>query len=124
MKRVLTFIGSAAVVLVVLSLVFSVPTASPVAAREGSGSADAGKQIFLDQKCDLCHDVSTAGITAKTKSAAMKGPDLVNVADDAATITSYVKQESEKDGKKHKKAIKGSDDEIASVVAWIKAQTN
>ncbi|UCF36544.1 MAG: cytochrome c [Acidobacteriota bacterium] len=123
MKRVLTIIGSAAVVLVVLSLVWSFPTANPVAAREGSGSADAGKQVFLDQKCDLCHDVSTAGITAKTKSAAMKGPDLVNIATDEAAIAAYLKQESEMNGKKHKKAIKGSDDEIASVVAFIKAQT-
>ena len=39
-----------------------------------------GKQIFLAQKCSLCHSVSSAGIERTVKSEKVAGPDLTNLA--------------------------------------------
>ena len=51
-------------------------SALPVRAAE----PPAGRQaVFLAQKCNTCHAVSSAGIEATTKSEKMKGPDLVGV---------------------------------------------
>lgn len=93
--------------------------AAPAQAAE---AAD-GKAVFLAQKCNLCHSVSTAGIEATTKSDAMKGPDLSTTgAHDPAALAKYLKQEETVDGKKHKKAFKGSDEELQALIAWLNEQ--
>jgi len=83
-----------------------------------------GKEVFETQKCNLCHDVSTVGIEAKTKSEKLKGPDLVNLADsyEADWIVKYVKKEAELDGKTHKKPFKGTDEELQALVDWLLEQ--
>ncbi|MBL7128153.1 MAG: cytochrome c [Ignavibacteria bacterium] len=83
-----------------------------------------GKQIFEDEKCNLCHSVSTVGIEAKTKKEAFKGPDLVNLADsfEADWIVKYLKKEADKDGKSHKKPFKGTDEELQALVDWLLEQ--
>ncbi len=88
-----------------------------------SGDLD-GKEIFLKQKCDLCHTVSTAGIEAKVKSEAMKGPDLANVGDrhDAEWIENWLRKKVEMNGKKHPKAFTGSDEELGALIAWLQNQ--
>ncbi len=93
--------------------------AGPVAQAEGMKD---GKAIFLAQKCNMCHSVSTAGITATTTSAKMKGPDLVNLHEDAATLTAYLKKTGKIHDKLHVKELKGTDEEIKAVVTWILAQ--
>ncbi|GAB4239456.1 MAG: hypothetical protein Kow00109_14240 [Acidobacteriota bacterium] len=96
-------------------------SAVAVAAQEGSGGAD-GKAIFLAQKCNMCHDVSTVGITATTKSEKMKGPDLKGIGKDVDWIMKYLKKEVDLDGKKHTKKFTGSDDELKVLAEWIAAQ--
>jgi len=91
----------------------------PVAQAQG---AKDGKQIFLDQKCNMCHSVPTAGITATTKSEKMKGPDLVNVKEDAKTLTAFLKRTADLDGKKHPKEVKLSDADLSALINWILAQ--
>jgi mono/diheme cytochrome c family protein len=81
-----------------------------------------GKAIFLANKCNTCHSVSTAGIERTTKSEKMAGPDLVNVKTDAETLAKYLRKEADKKGKKHGKAFTGSDEEIGALIAWIQAQ--
>ena len=83
-----------------------------------------GKQVFEDEKCNLCHDVSTVGIEAKTKSEKLKGPDLVNLAEvyEAEWIAKYVKKEADKEGKTHKKPFKGTDEELQALVDWLLEQ--
>jgi cytochrome c2 len=94
-------------------------SATPAGATE---AAD-GKAVFLAEKCNLCHSVSSAGIEATTKSEAMKGPDLSTTGPhDAAALAKYLKQEETKDGKKHKKAFKGSDEELQTLIAWLNEQ--
>jgi mono/diheme cytochrome c family protein len=83
-----------------------------------------GKEIFLAQKCNTCHSVSTAGIEATTKSEKMKGPDLVGVvqAHDPAWVKDFIQKKTDKEGKKHAKEYKGTQEELEAIVAWLAEQ--
>ena len=86
-----------------------------------AGAAPDGKQIFLDQKCNMCHAVSSAGLTPTSK---IKAPDLAGLAskEDPAWVTKFLKKEADKNGKKHLKNFTGTDEELAAVVAWLQKQ--
>ncbi len=110
MKRNLAF--TAFLVVVMLAALSFAPRASAVD----------GKTLFLDQKCNMCHSVSTAGIERTTKSEKMAAKDLVDLDKDAAALTKYIKKETDLDGKKHGKAFTGTDEELGAVVTWILEQ--
>lgn len=81
-----------------------------------------GKKIFLAQKCEACHSISSAAIKATGK---VKAPDLTGLAAslDAAWLGKYLrKQEKTKAGKTHLKAFTGSDEEMGALVSWLQAQ--
>ena len=124
MTKVLSGIGTLVVVALVFSLVWISPVAKPAVQQEGSGTAEGaeGQKLFMAQKCNLCHEVSTVGIKAKTTSEKMKGPDLVGIEMDAATMAPYLKGESELNGAKHKKKASCSDAELKTVIDWVLAQ--
>lgn len=84
-----------------------------------AGEESPGKQIYLDQKCNMCHPVSTAGIESK-----MDKGDLVGLADqyEADWLVQYLKKEADKDGKTHGKAFKGTDEELKALVDWLLEQ--
>jgi cytochrome c5 len=89
-----------------------------------AGAAD-GKAVFVAQKCDTCHSVSTAGIAATTKSEKMKGPDLVGVvqAHDRAFVADIVhKKINGPNGKKHVKEWKGTEEELQALIDFLEAQ--
>lgn len=103
----------------------------PASRAGGAPAADAGgdtnldgKEIFLSQKCNLCHSVSSADIEAKTKSEKVRGPDLVDVGERHQTdfLLEYLRKEAEIDGEKHNKAFTGSDEELGALVAWLEDQ--
>ncbi len=100
---------------------FAAPQPSP---GEAMSSSPDGKEIFLNQKCNLCHSVSTAGIEATIKSAAMRGPDLVNVGDrhDAQWMKDWLHKKVEMNGKKHRKLFTGSDEELDTLIDWLQHQ--
>lgn len=84
-----------------------------------------GKQIFLDQKCNMCHAVSSADIQATTKSATMKGPDLAGhlANKDANVIADELrKKKNLASGKPHPKAFTGTDEELGALIAWLQDQ--
>lgn len=83
-----------------------------------------GKEVFEDEKCNLCHSVSTQDIKAKTKNENMMGPDLVNLADnyEADWIVKYIKKEAKKEGHSHMKPFKGTDEELQALVDWLLEQ--
>ena len=87
-----------------------------------AGAATDGKQIFLDQKCNMCHTVSSASITPTSK---IKAPDLTGLAvkEDPAFLKKYLKKEADKNGKKHIKPFSGTDAQLDAVVAWLQKQT-
>lgn len=94
-----------------------VPDVPPAA-----GAATEGKQLFLDQKCNMCHTVSSASITPTSK---IKAPDLTGLAskEDPAFLKKYLKKEADKNGKKHLKPFSGTDAQLDALVAWLRKQT-
>jgi cytochrome c2 len=84
-------------------------------------SATDGKDVFLAQKCDNCHTVSSVEITAKTDNEKMRGPDLSQVkAREAALLVAYLEGEEEHDGKAHRVRFRGSDKELEILVDWLR----
>jgi len=121
MKQTLGFTLSIVITVVMLAILYSGPGAAPAAAQ--AAKVLDGKQIFLAQKCNLCHSVSPAGIAATTKSEKMKGPDLVGLAKkDAKLLNSYLRKTADINGKKHAKQFTGSDEEIGALIAWLQKQ--
>jgi mono/diheme cytochrome c family protein len=121
MKQTIGFTLSIVLTVVLLAILYSGPAASPAAAQ--GGKLD-GTAIFLAQKCNLCHAVSTAGIEATTKSDKMKGPDLAGAAAkrDAKLLNGYLRKTENINAKKHVKQFTGSDEELGALIAWLQSQ--
>jgi mono/diheme cytochrome c family protein len=81
-----------------------------------------GKKIFLAQKCDTCHSVSSADIKATGK---IKAPDLAGpVAKlDATLLSNYLRRNADINNKKHLKPFTGSDEELGALISWLQKQT-
>ena len=119
MKKLALF----AITLVTPLLLVALTISSAAYAGPAAGGSLNGKTIFLAQKCNLCHSVSSAGIEAKMHGS-MAGPDLTGVGErhEAKLIEEFVTQQTEIDGQKHKKKFTGSDEELAALVDWLSAQ--
>ena len=76
-----------------------------------------GKKVFETQKCNACHTVASAGITSKKKDAV----DLSTVGSTykADFLTKYLKKDAKIKDVVHKVALKGTDEEQASLVKWL-----
>ena len=121
MRQTLGFALSIVITLAMLALVYSGPGAAPAAAQ--AAKVLDGKQIFLAQKCNLCHSVSPAGIAATTKSEKMKCPDLVGLSKkEAKLLNSYLRKTADINAKKHAKQFTGSDEELGALIAWLQKQ--
>lgn len=120
MKKAPTLAIVAAAVVCAALILSSAPTATALAGDGGAG----GKQIFLSERCNLCHSVSSAGIKAKAKSESMRGPDLTGASadKDPAWLAGYLRQKVRKDGELHKRGFKGSDEELQALVDWLLEQ--
>lgn len=120
MKQTLAFASLIVLTGFLLALSYSNP--AEVAAAEVT-KLD-GKQIFIAQKCNLCHTVSSAAIQAITKSEKMKGPDLTGLTpkQDAKLLNDYLRKKADINGKKHGKEFTGSDEEIGALIAWLQKQ--
>lgn len=100
---------------VVLALAFSVAPATM--AQEMLD----GEEVFMAQKCNLCHAVEAAGIEAKVKSDKMKGPDLGGYEPDEETdLGAFLRKEKEMDGVEHRREFKGTDEELQALLDWLK----
>ena len=119
MKQTIGFTLSVLAAVILLAAFYSGPASGAAAPAKADG-----KQIFLAQKCNLCHTVSSAGIERTMKSEKMAGPDLTNLAakQDAAALTKFLRKEGEIGGKKHGKAFTGSDEELGAVISWLQQQ--
>ena len=111
-----------AISMLALALLVTTFTVVPVAGAAAAGLD--GKAIFMAQKCNQCHAVSSVGIEAKVQSEKMKGPDLAGglEKEDAATLNSYLKKQSKINDKLHKVDFKGTDEELSAVIEWLKQQ--
>jgi mono/diheme cytochrome c family protein len=123
MRQTIGFTVSVLAAVVLLAAFYSGPAAGGALAAAAPAKLD-GKQIFLAQKCSLCHSVSSAGIERTVKSEKVAGPDLTNTAakEDASKLVKFLRKEGELNGKKHGKAFTGTDEELGALIAWLQAQ--
>lgn len=91
------------------------------ARAQTAGKVLDGKQIFMAQKCDACHTVSSADIKPTGK---IKAPDLTGLATqrEANWLVKFLRKEVDNKGKKHLKPFTGSDEELGALVAWLQDQ--
>ncbi len=96
--------------------------AAPTAAAKAASTLD-GKAIFLANKCNTCHSVSSADIKATLKTS--KAPDLTGVAskEDASFLAKFLRKKEARNGKMHMKAFTGTDEEIGALISWLHRQT-
>ncbi len=77
------------------------------------------KAIFLANKCNTCHGISSQGV-AKTM-AASKAPDLSKVGGkiNAATLNKYLMKTAQVNGKDHPKKWGGSPADLTALATWL-----
>jgi mono/diheme cytochrome c family protein len=102
-------------------LALAVPAALSLATPASAAEQLDGKKIFLGQKCETCHAVSSAEIKATGK---IKAPDLTGTAvkRDATALSNYLRQKDQINNKKHVKAFTGTDEELGALIAWLQKQ--
>ncbi len=105
-------------------LVFAVVVAGGLTVSELAAQSADGQALFMSGKCNMCHSVSSVEIEATAKSEKMRGPDLAMVADfgEKADVAKFLKKEMERNGKNHKIAFKGTDEELQALVDWLLEQ--
>jgi mono/diheme cytochrome c family protein len=102
-------------------LALAMPAAALLSTPARAAEQLDGKKIFLAQKCETCHAVSSADIKATGK---IKAPDLTGTAAkrDATLLSGYLRRNAEIGGKKHIKPFTGSDEEAGALIAWLQKQ--
>lgn len=115
-RRLAELLGLTALVAVVLAPGLLLATSPARAAADHPGKA-----VFVAQKCSMCHSVDSLGIAATTKSETMRGPDLSNTGNkrSAEWLSKWLRREEKIDGKTHKKEFKGTDPQLADLVAFL-----
>lgn len=100
---------------VILTFGFIVTVFSFTSAEE---NAPDGKTVFEKSKCATCHSVNSLKIEGKKKD---KSHDLSNTANviTADEMKTYLKKESDLNGKKHPVAFKGEDSEYQILIDWL-----
>lgn len=104
----------------------SIGTLAALALASASSARAAldGKAIFLAQKCNLCHGVSSAGIAQTSDK--MKAPDLAGTvkAADAPKLIKFLRklEPGGEKNKKHSKEFKGTDEEAQAILDWLATQ--
>jgi mono/diheme cytochrome c family protein len=127
MKKLMVMLGTILSVALVGAVTWplSAGTASTVHWEASSpGDLPEGQRIFLDQRCDLCHDVSNVGIEATTRSERLKGGDIKGLDLDPDWLAQYLKKEVELDGKAHQapRGFAGTDEELKILIDWVLSQ--
>ena len=98
-----------------------------------SGAKD-GKALFLENKCNTCHTIKTAGIEKRKAAGAeatdakeksdKKAPDLASVGLErkAEWIAKYLMKTEAIKGEKHTRKFRGSEADLKVVAAWLESQ--
>ncbi len=88
-----------------------------MSANQARGGDD-GKTIFLSQKCNTCHTISSESID---RTGRVKAPDLSKIGKtkDADWIKQFVTKKVELDGKKHPKKFSGADADLTTLANWL-----
>ena len=100
-----------------LTVLFALFVSAPAALAED------GQEVYMAERCNMCHAVAAVGIEAKTSSEKMLGPDLSGYQSpvDFETLAAYMRKEAELEGGKHKGNFKGSDEDLRTMMDWLAA---
>lgn len=104
-------------ILIYLALVITIVALYGFAFTLAGNPEGDGKKVFVDNKCNMCHTVKSAGIESKKSDAS----DLSAVGKDqtAEFLMKYLKKEAKLNDKDHKSAFKGSDEDLKILVDWL-----
>jgi mono/diheme cytochrome c family protein len=124
MSKFITVPGAVLAAVGILILAFYVPIVSSQESQ--TAQEPAGKKVFLDSKCNMCHQVESQGImkkgaTSMVPPAEIKGgSDLSNVGEKGGEwITKYLKKEVDLNEKKHSKTWSGKEEDLTALVKWL-----
>ena len=102
-----------------LALALTASVAFAFLASGQTAPAAGGKDLFLAQKCNMCHSVPSAQIEKTTKSASMAGPDLLGDMDKDKLVKFMKKEVPDAAGKTHSKEWKGTEEELNALADWL-----
>jgi hypothetical protein len=109
----------------ILTFAVTALTVAPFAAQ-----AATGKEVFIEQKCNKCHKVSSEGIAPLEEKPAIIDLSGVGKDHDVAWFKGWLNKEIERDSTvkkgekaKHKIAFKGTPAELDIVAGWLKTLT-
>lgn len=104
-------------IIVYLSIIVAIVALYGFAFTISYNDDPAGKKIFVDNKCNMCHIIKSAGIESKKSDAT----DLSNVGAEMKKddMIKYLKKEMKLNDKVHKTAFKGTDEELTKLVEWL-----
>jgi mono/diheme cytochrome c family protein len=117
-------------VLSILCLALVLPALGKESEKDGAtpDTTPAGQQVFVAQKCQMCHTVYSAGIgeapaeDAKKKDEKAEGPPDLSLAGTGRTaewISLFLQKKEALNEKKHMLKFKGDDEELAALANWI-----
>ena len=80
---------------------------------------EAGKKIFTDSKCMMCHSIQTQSIEKKMTSS--KAPDLSTIGSkhDADWMAKWVTKKEKLDDKLHPMEFKGTEEDLKTLTTWL-----
>jgi cytochrome c5 len=104
-------------ILIYLGLVVTIVALYGFAYTIADQPSDDGKKVFVDNKCNMCHTVKSAGIESKKSDAV----DLSAVGKDKTEefLMKYLKKETKLNDKDHKASFKGTDEDLTKLVQWL-----
>jgi len=107
MKNILIYLGLVITIVALYGFAFTI----------ADDKSDDGKKVFVDNKCNMCHTVTSAGIESKKSDAV----DLSAVGKDRTVefLTKYLKKEAKLNDKDHKSSFKGTDEDLTKLVDWL-----
>ncbi len=101
------------------TLLTLVVVAGPAPLSRAADEAE-GKTLFMAKKCNLCHAIDSQGIAKKSEK--MKGKELSNIGSEGKSadwLKGWLLQTELKEGEKHKKKFKGTDQEMKAITNWL-----
>ena len=83
----------------------------------GQDAVPAGQKVFVDNKCQMCHSVESAGLSSKNK----KAVDLSNVGSTykADFLNKWLTKEAKIKDNLHKVAFKRDNKNLNELTAWL-----
>lgn len=86
---------------------------------DGFAQKKGAKELFTDNKCNMCHSVPKADIKSKMPTKYPELPNKIAKETKIDDLVKFIKQETKLNGKKHGLKFKGNDEELKSILKWL-----